>query len=252
VRVSLGSPVTTLVSAGSVWKYNDSGLNLSNAWRGPAFDDSGWPAGPAQLGYGDYDEATVVSYGTNPASKHITTCFRHAFTVGDPTHFATLLLRVLRDDGAVLYLNGAQVWRNNLSAEPLTYLTLADQAVTGGDESTNFYSVTVSPALLVAGSNVLAVEVHQNSPESSDLSFDLELLAFPPGALPRLEVAPAGLAVAVQWPAWASGFVLRSSSGLPAAGPWASLTNSILTTNGRAQVVVPVEAGARFYELQRP
>jgi len=145
VRVSLGSPAATLVSAGSAWTYNDTGVNLSNAWRAPLFDDSAWPSGPSQLGYGDYDEATVVSYGTNFSYKNITTYFRRAFTVDAPTRFATLLLRVLRDDGAVVYLNDVQVWRNNISSEPLSYTTLADSAVTGGDESTNFHTVMWTP-----------------------------------------------------------------------------------------------------------
>jgi hypothetical protein len=252
VRVSLGSPVSTLVGAGSVWKYNDTGANLGTAWRAPDFDDSAWPSGPAQLGYGDYDEATVTGFGPNPASKYITTYFRRSFAVPDPTNFATLLLRVLCDDGAVVYLNGTQVWRNNLNSEPLIYTTLADQAVTGGDESTNFHPVTVAPALLVAGTNVLAVEVHQNSPESSDLSFDLELLAFPPGALPRLAIAPAGPAAALQWPAWGAGFVLRSVAALPPGTGWSAVTNAVVTTNGWFRVGVPAEGAARFYQLQRP
>jgi len=56
----------------------------------------------------------------------------------------------------------------------------------------------------MAGTNVLAVEVHQNSPESSDLSFDLELVAFPPGAFPVLGVARTNELLALSWPEWAS------------------------------------------------
>jgi len=70
---------TTLVSTGSVWKYLDNGSDQGTAWQGPLFDDSSWASGPAQLGYGDGDEATVVNGG--PATnRFITTYFRHAFT----------------------------------------------------------------------------------------------------------------------------------------------------------------------------
>ena len=54
---------TTLISSNSVWKYLDNGSDQGTVWREPAFDDSSWQTGPAQLGYGDGDEATVVSFG---------------------------------------------------------------------------------------------------------------------------------------------------------------------------------------------
>ena len=64
----LGTHVRTadqvLIAAGSAWRYNDSGANLGTAWRAAAYNDAGWATGAAQLGYGDGDEATVLSYGT--------------------------------------------------------------------------------------------------------------------------------------------------------------------------------------------
>ena len=39
--------------------------------------------GTAELGYGDGDEYTVVSFGPDPNNKYITTYFRHAFNVVD-------------------------------------------------------------------------------------------------------------------------------------------------------------------------
>ena len=47
-----------LVPMGAVWKYLDTGVDQGTAWIAPAFNDSAWPSGPAQLGYGDGDEAT--------------------------------------------------------------------------------------------------------------------------------------------------------------------------------------------------
>jgi len=48
-----------LVSMGAVWKYLDSGVDQGNAWIAPAFDDSGWASGPAQLGYGKGGRKTM-------------------------------------------------------------------------------------------------------------------------------------------------------------------------------------------------
>ncbi|HKX61263.1 MAG TPA: hypothetical protein VJS65_05455, partial [Verrucomicrobiae bacterium] len=180
-----GSATTiSLVSTGSTWRYLDTGSNLGTAWTAPSYDDSAWASGPAQLGYGDGDEATVVSHGPSSSSKYITTYFRRTFSVTDATGFTSLALRALRDDGVVVYLNGTEVFRDNLPTGTITYTSLATTAVGGAGEST-FYLSSVSPGLLVEGSNVLAVELHQSSGNSSDISFDLELK----GELPRMQVA---------------------------------------------------------------
>lgn len=166
---------TVIVAAGSTWKYDDRGLNLGSAWRARSFDDSAWASGAAQLGYGDGDESTVVSYGADANNKFITTYFRRSFSVADASVFTNLTLRVLRDDGAVVYINGDEVWRTNMPSGLVNSATPASVAVGGADEST-FFQVTVSPRFLVNGANVIAVEIHQADRASSDISFDLQLI----------------------------------------------------------------------------
>ena len=163
-----------LVETGSVWSYLDNGTDQGTGWQAPLFDDSLWATGAAELGYGDGDEATVVSFGPNASAKYITTYFRHTFVVADPAAIAGLTLSLLRDDGAVVYLNGTEVMRSNMPAGAIGYLTTASTAVSGSNES-RFYKASVDPALLVAGDNVIAVEMHQSGPTSSDKSFDLRL-----------------------------------------------------------------------------
>ena len=165
----------SLVGSGSVWKYRDNGSNLGTSWIKPDFDDSLWKEGPAQLGYGDADEKTTVSYGSNANNKYITTYFRDRFAVADPATYTNLTVNLLRDDGAVVYLNGVEVFRSNMPATgAILYSTLASATVGGGDESA-VYSHTVDVRLLRPGDNLLAVEVHQSSNRSSDISFDLGL-----------------------------------------------------------------------------
>ncbi|CAN5766562.1 hypothetical protein BH24ACI5_BH24ACI5_08860 [soil metagenome] len=184
VSVPLGAQSSVLVPAGSTWRYLDDGSNQGTAWRAAAYNDGAWGTGRAQLGYGDGDEATVVGYGGNASAKHVTTYFRRTFSVTNPGDFASLSLRLLRDDGAVVYLNGSEVLRTNMPGGTIGYTTLASATVLGADESA-FITATLSSSLLVAGSNVLAVEVHQSEPDSSDLSFDLELLGGSSVALTR-------------------------------------------------------------------
>src|SRR5580765_6551570 len=72
---------TVLFPFGSVWKYSDKGTNLGTAWRASAYNDATWKSGPGQLGYGDGDEATKVSYGSSSSNKYVTTYFRKAITI---------------------------------------------------------------------------------------------------------------------------------------------------------------------------
>jgi len=164
---------TVLVPAGSSWKYLDNGTNQGTAWRAPAFADSAWKSGAAQLGYGDGDEATVIGYGPNSASKYTTSYFRRSFQVADRTKFTSLRLNLLRDDGAVVYLNGVELTRSNMPTG-----ARASTAISGSAETT-YYTYTVPASLLLNGTNSIGVEIHQATANSSDVRFDLEVLGQP-------------------------------------------------------------------------
>ena len=178
----LGVPggTSTLVAKGATWRYLDDGSNQGTGWRLSGFDDSSWASGPGELGYGDGGEATVVGFGGNTSNRYITTYFRHTFTVQHAWQISELTVNLRRDDGAVIYLNGQELVRDNMTGDPVDYLTRSLTSVGGGNESTYFPHtefVNDPTDLLVDGQNVLAVEIHQTSPTSSDISFDLEMIA---------------------------------------------------------------------------
>lgn len=160
-----------LIPSNAIWNYLDNGSDEGTAWRSPAYDDSGWPSGRAELGHGDGDETTVVS------SKRITYYFRHSFNVPNAGLYSSLTVRLKRDDGGIVHLNGAEIYRNNMPAGPVTYLT---RASTEGDES-SFFSANVTNRLQ-SGRNTLAVEIHEAS-NSEDVSFALELIGQEPDPL---------------------------------------------------------------------
>jgi hypothetical protein len=164
------------IATGSAWKYNATGTNLGTGWRTGGYSDASWPTGAAQLGYGDGDEATLLSFGGNTTNRYITYYFRRTFTVLSPASFGALSVRFVRDDGAVIYLNGVEVVRSNMPAGTISSTTLATTAIGGADESA-WIEASIDPSLLASGTNVLAVEIHQQSATSSDISFDLELRA---------------------------------------------------------------------------
>jgi len=164
---------TTIFSSGSEWKYLDDGSNQGTAWKETGFDDSSWSSGNAEFGYGDNDETTVVSFGPNSGNKYPTTYFRKTFTAtAMDAGLPNMLLEAIRDDGMVVYLNGNQVWSDNMPAV-FNYQTYASTALGGSSEST-WISKNGTNAL-VEGTNVLAVEIHNGGASSSDLSFDFRL-----------------------------------------------------------------------------
>jgi len=158
------------------WAFWDAGSappGVAGFWRDRFYDDSLWPTGPAKLGYGS-GETTTVSFGPDPNARHITTFFRTRFEVSDPAAVSNLWLHVLGEDGAIVYLNGTEVFRHNMPAVVPTDQTLATAELTGTDEET-FVTFLVPPVLLVPGANVLAAEVHLASPASPDMGFNLAL-----------------------------------------------------------------------------
>ncbi|MCX6927786.1 MAG: Ig-like domain-containing protein, partial [Verrucomicrobia bacterium] len=159
-----------LVPFGSTWRYNDRSRNLGSVWRTTSYDDGKWSLGLAQLGYGEGDEAMLVDYGVDPRAKNITTYFRKNFT--PPNGVQSLWLRVLRDDGVAVYLNGDEVLRDNLPTDA-DYATLATVNITGAGKTV---LVTGGASVMnLSRANVVAAEIHLADPASVAMSFDLEL-----------------------------------------------------------------------------
>jgi len=175
----LSSQVTIIPNA-SVWKYKDDGSNQGTSWRGTTFNDASWSSGAAEFGYGDGDETTLVNAcGTvvaNPtcSNKYITTYFRQTFSVSSVSSYTSFTANLRRDDGIVLYLNGVEVYRNNMPTGLISNTTLASSAAS--DDGATVQNATIPTSVVVNGTNVIAAEIHQNAGSSSDLTFILSLV----------------------------------------------------------------------------
>ena len=172
--------VATVISAGSTWSYLADGTNQGTAWRAAAFDDSAWPTGPAELGYGDTGEGRPEA--TKIRADGVTTVyptyyFRKKFTLPTDKSFVTSVLgEILRDDGAAVYVNGTEVFRDTYLAANAPFSAYTTGGASTPSE-TDFTEFTIPASVLVNGENVIAVEVHQASASSSDVSFDLKMSA---------------------------------------------------------------------------
>ena len=173
---------TVLIPVESTWSYLDDGTNPGTLWNRITFNDTNWKTGAGKFGYGEGNEKTVLSYGPDAANKFVTYFFRTQFEVADPEKNKSLLIRLLRDDGAIVYLNGTEVVRSNMP-ETSSFSTLAVEGVGDVDELT-YFPFTITADKLVTGKNLIAVEVHQQAVGSSDLSFDLELIASEKSLIP--------------------------------------------------------------------
>ena len=239
----------TLVPLRSQWQYNDRGV-LQSGWTQSAFIDATWSQGRGPFGYGDSGLTTTIDFGPNANAKHITTWFRHRFEVPDPASLVGVTLGVIRDDGAVVYLNGREVFRSNMPEGAIQARTLASSTVGGADEL-RLFDTDIDAGLLLRGSNLLAVEVHQAEANSSDLRFDLQMTAVVrPAIEPLVDFEVAGGGIRLGWPAAAVGF--RMEEAAAPGGPWQPVTQPVESGSGRAGVMIPLEATDRFFRLAKP
>ena len=244
---SVGATNVTFIAMGSDWKFLDRGIDQGTAWRAPAFNDSGWSNGCAQLGYGDGDECKGIGFGPSSSAKYPTTYFRKSIAIADPTRFVNLSMRLLRDDGAVVFINGVDVFRSPSLPQPPTaivYTTLAtNQSIANAPADNTVDVATLSRTTLVPGANVIAVEVHQHRGDSSDLSFDLEIngnLAAQPA---RLNVARFGGELVLYW--GDATYRLEASDTLGDSANWA-------VVNGAASpLAITLSDARKFYRLRR-
>lgn len=157
----------TAFGLGDTWRYLDSGGAPAPAWNGLTFDDSAWRSGPGELGAGDGDEATV--WANRPVNY-----LRRDVVLASDAVVGQATLRVKRDDGVAVYVNGIEVARSNLPAGPAMHTTAAVTSIFGMLES-EILTFTIDPSVFAPGRNVIAASVH-NASGSTDSSFAAELV----------------------------------------------------------------------------
>lgn len=212
VTVIRGGSDATLVPFGSTWRYFDQRQDLGTAWRARTFNDTAWVTGRARLGYGGDGEVTTINGGPS-SDRNRTAYFRHHFNVASARSVVSLTARIVRDDGAVVYLNGQEVFRVSMPEGEINFQTFASDVIGGADETTPIERA-IPASLLVDGNNVLAIEVHQVNSGSSDLGLDFALS----GVVQTSNQGPtvdAGPALSVTLPGRATLRAVFTDDGLP-------------------------------------
>ncbi|HEX7863108.1 MAG TPA: lamin tail domain-containing protein [Verrucomicrobiae bacterium] len=217
---------TNLIVFTNQWRFNQSGTDLGTAWRNTNYADAAWPQGRGIL-YVE-DAALPEPKNTLLTIGPVTYYFRGRFTLPLKPQGAQLSLRYLVDDGAVFYLNGQEIHRVGVPVGA-TNGTFADRTVT---DAAYEGPITLPADALVAGENIIAVEVHQANAGSTDIVFGCELNLVGGSVPPR--TPGAANSVVATLPTFDAVFVnevlaVNSTSATDAAGerePWVELHNS--------------------------
>lgn len=167
----------TLIKANEQWRYflgtlSPAAVEPAFTWRTVSFNDGGWLQGPGGFGYADGDDATTI-----PAVMSV--FMRKKFTIIDKTKIESGVLSVDYDDGFVAYLNGTEIARANMDGKGAFPAYTSDTSGFGDEGLVNPLPFTVSKetlqSLLIQGENVLAVQVHNENENSSDLTSNVYL-----------------------------------------------------------------------------
>ncbi|MCP4792480.1 MAG: hypothetical protein GY882_04020, partial [Actinomycetia bacterium] len=163
------------------WSYLDDDQDEESGWYELEFDADAWDTGTAPFGYGlpglrteiEFAEETVDDTGDTAAAvttRAVTSYFRHEFQLLDADAYAFSELQLACDDGCIAYLNGTEIARVNMPSGTVDEETVASSSIYT-DARTRF-GLPVDPDLLIEGTNVLAVEVHQADTASADAWMD--------------------------------------------------------------------------------
>ena len=171
---------TVVVPFNAQWTYYDQGSMDGKNWMAQQYGTTAWRKGTAPLGYGSIrgasggvDFQTTIDYGTDAQKKRTAYYFRHQFNLAKvPTADQDVQLAFYVDDGCIIYLNGKELHRYNMPDGDVSY---ADYSITYVGNEAYRETITIDPSLLRAGTNTLAVEVHNNNDTSSDLYWAVEL-----------------------------------------------------------------------------
>ena len=239
-----------LVAPGDSWSYWDKSEYPGPTWRLSAFVADDWNVGLARLGYGIGGESSVVNEdNANGTGRNPSVLFRKVFDVADPSVYGALHLLVQRDDGIAVHLNGNRVLIDNLD----TLAGLGDFALseTPAAERLKWRHFLIDRTKLIAGRNLLAVEVHQASVTDTDLAFDLQLIGELRGTGPTLFIRKLNDKFELSWSAAYNQWALRAADALTGA-TWNAVEAPVQLDAGWNYVITPSAPSNQFFRLVRP
>ena len=160
----------TIVKDNSSWYYQVPTAASSPEWITPSFTVNSWFQGSGGFGYGDGDDNTILP------SSAVSVYTRIEFTIANLNQIVAMALHFDYDDGFVAYLNGTEVARNGLSGtnqpafNQLANISHEAKLYQNQQPDQLIFNQNQLNGLLVNGTNVFCVEVHNQLANSTDFT----------------------------------------------------------------------------------
>lgn len=156
------------ITAADTWSYFPGTSEPPANWNTLNFSAATWNKGPGGFGYGDGDDATIIA-------QLPSVYLRKIFNVVDVSKIAQVILDIDYDDAFIAYLNGNEIARANIEGEKPPYSAFASsfseaQMYAGGVAPRFILDENTMQSYLTNGDNILAIQVHNYSANSSDMS----------------------------------------------------------------------------------
>lgn len=157
---------------GSSWYYYDKGSLDGTDWKSSSYTET-WSNGATPIGYRTGSTWSGTTIKTQVAQKKPTYYFRKSFSLGSaPDETYEFTLSLWADDGCVVYVNGKEAGRFNMPEGNVTYNSFASQYC---DDFAFPQTIILPYYLFQKGTNLIAVEVHNNEATSSDALWNAAL-----------------------------------------------------------------------------
>ena len=160
----------TVVYNNDTWRYEIGNSEPPADWMQVGFNDMQWTIGTGGFGYGDYDDNTQIPITTSVYMRHI-------FQLVDTAAIKMAILHSDYDDAFVAYLNGVEIARRNIGTVgiPPAFWHTADsyreaELYQGAAPEDFIFHGASLKNLIKEGANTLAIQVHNHSINSSDMS----------------------------------------------------------------------------------
>jgi hypothetical protein len=232
------------------WKFSFDSMDGVN-WTAADYDDSAWSSGPGVL-WADtratpnpaiVQKMTQMPGDPNTGFPYVTYYFRTTFVLTNVVPGSALSFSAYVDDGAAFYVNGKKTYLLRLADGAINSDIATGIPCSGDADCVDQFTIPAAANTnLVAGTNVVAVEVHNYNARSPDVTFGL--------ALDVIEPIKRDIEMKIGWSAdkisleWTASAVLQSAPAVE--GPWADVTPA----PSSPFIFQPSGAG-QFYRLRR-
>jgi outer membrane protein assembly factor BamB len=169
-RLTLPEKNKSIIEKGTDWNYL-AGANPRGGWTQIDYKDDSWKTSAAGFGFRDDDIKTTLKDMRNHYSV---VYLRKSFNLSEPNEIAELGLVVKYDDAFIAYLNGREILRVGVAKGSGQKASDIERHEA---DSWEYFKIDNHATFLREGTNVLAIEGHNEKASSNDFCLHPYLIA---------------------------------------------------------------------------